>query len=132
MNQEIEQYLQVFVNYRQSDWAEWLACVEFSYNYKIQSSTGFSPFYVNCGRHPYKGTNPQWEAKSQSAIEFVQHIKKVREETEAALRQSNEMMKRAYNRKKGESRQYQPREKVYLEGTNITRQTHQETRRQAT
>jgi hypothetical protein len=26
MNQEIEQYLQVFINYQQSDWVEWLAC----------------------------------------------------------------------------------------------------------
>ena len=120
MNQEIEQYLRVFVNHRQSDWAEWLACAEFSYNDKIQSSTGFSPFYVNYGRHPYKGTNPRWEAKSQSAIEFVEQMRKVREETEAALKQSNEMMKRAYDRKKGESREYQPRDKVYLEGTNIT------------
>jgi transposase InsO family protein len=120
MNQEIEQYLRVFVNYRQSDWAEWLACAEFSYNDKVQSSTGFSPFYVNYGRHPYKGTNPRWEAKSQSAIEFVEHVKKVREETEAALKQSSETMKRAYDKKKGESREYQPGERVYLEGTNIT------------
>jgi hypothetical protein len=110
----------VFINYRQSDWAEWLACAEFSYNDKIQSSTGFSPLYVNYRRHPYKGTNPQWEAKSQSAIEFVGHIKKVHEEIEAALKQSNETMKRAYNRKKGGSREYQPRDKVYLEGMNIT------------
>jgi hypothetical protein len=29
-------------------------------------------------------------------------------------------MKKAYNRKKGESRECQPRDKVYLEGTNIT------------
>ena len=113
MNQEIEQYLRVFVNHRQSDWAEWLACAEFSY-------TGFSLFYVNYRRHPYKGTNPQWEAKSQSVIEFVEHIKKVREETEAALKQSNETMKRAYDKKKGKSREYQPGDKVYLEGTNIT------------
>ena len=87
MNQEIKQYLRVFVNHWQSNWAEWLACAEFSYNDKIQSSTGFSPFYVNYGRHLYKGMNPQWEAKSQSAIEFVEHIKKVREEV--ALKQSN-------------------------------------------
>jgi len=77
MNQEIEQYLRLFVNHRQSDWAEWLSCAEFSYNDKVQSSTGFSLFYINYGRHPYKGTNPQWEAKSQSATEFAEHIKKV-------------------------------------------------------
>jgi transposase InsO family protein len=80
INQEIEQYLRVFVNYRQTDWFEWLSCAEFSYNDKIQSSTGFSPFYVNSGRHPYKGTNPRWEAKSQSATEFVEGLKKIREE----------------------------------------------------
>ena len=81
---------------------------------------GFSLFYVNYGRHPYKGTNPRWEAKSQSAIEFVGHIRKVREEMEAALKQSNETMKKAYDRKKGESWEYQPGDKVYLEGTNVT------------
>jgi hypothetical protein len=120
MNQEIEQYLRLFINHRQSDWAEWLSCAEFSYNDKVQSSTGFSPFYVNYGRHPYKGTNPRWDAKSQSAIEFVEHIKKVREETEAALKQSAETMKRNYDRKKGDSREYAPGDKVWLEGTNIT------------
>jgi len=46
MNQEIEQYLRLFINYRQNDWKEWLSCAEFSYNDKIQSSTGHSPFYV--------------------------------------------------------------------------------------
>ena len=109
----------MFINHWQSDWAEWLACAEFSYNNNIQSSTGFSPFYINYGRHPYKGTNPRWEANSQSAIEFVEHIKKVHEETEAALKQSNETMKRAYD-KRGELWEYKPGDRVYLEGTNIT------------
>jgi hypothetical protein len=63
----------------------------------------------------YKGTNPQWEAKSQSAIEFVEHIKKVHKETEAALKQ-----KKAYDRKRGDPQEYKPGDKVYLEGTNIT------------
>ena len=35
VNQEIEQYLRIFINHRQSDWADWLACAEFSYNNKI-------------------------------------------------------------------------------------------------
>jgi hypothetical protein len=59
MNQEVEQYLRLFVNHRQTDWSEWLSCAEFSYNDKVQSSTGFSPFFVNYGRHLYKGTNPR-------------------------------------------------------------------------
>jgi hypothetical protein len=29
-------------------------------------------------------------------------------------------MKRAYDKKRGESQEYQPRDKVYLEGTDIT------------
>jgi len=45
-NQEIEQYLRLFVNYRQSDWAEWLSIAEFSLNDKISSSTSYSPFFL--------------------------------------------------------------------------------------
>jgi len=32
VNQELEQYLQLYCNYRQNDWAEWLSIAEFSYN----------------------------------------------------------------------------------------------------
>jgi len=32
INQELEQYLRLYCNYRQNDWAEWLSITEFSYN----------------------------------------------------------------------------------------------------
>lgn len=32
MNQDIEQYLRLFVNYRQDDWADWLSIAEFTIN----------------------------------------------------------------------------------------------------
>ena len=41
INQEIEQYLCLYVDYKQSDWAEWLAMAEFVYNnreHSVQSS----------------------------------------------------------------------------------------------
>jgi len=38
VNQDLEQFLRIFVNHRQDDWAEWLAIAEFSYNDKTLGS----------------------------------------------------------------------------------------------
>ena len=46
-------------------------------------------------------------------------MKKIWEDTEAALRLANEQMKTYYDRKRGESREYKPKDKVWLEGQNI-------------
>ena len=50
INQKLEQYLQFFVDYRQKDWPEWLAIVEFVVNNKIHSATKVSLFIANCSR----------------------------------------------------------------------------------
>ena len=51
LNQDIEQYLRLFVSQRQNDWLEWIACAEFTYNNKVHSATKISPFYANYRRH---------------------------------------------------------------------------------
>ena len=85
INQEIEQYLHLFINYRQTDWNQWLSCAEFAYNNKVQTSTGFSPFYVNQGQHPHTDVSVTKDVKCQSAIEFAQSMKNIWEETGASL-----------------------------------------------
>ena len=85
INQEIEQYLRVFVNHRQDDWPEWLPMATFSYNDKVHSSTGFTPFYLNKGEHPRKGTKPRFEAKNQAAEDFVQEMKNIQKEASSAI-----------------------------------------------
>jgi hypothetical protein len=97
MNQEVEQYLQIFVSHRQNDWFEWLSCAEFSYNNKVHSATGFSPFYVNYGKHPNTGVTPQRTVKSHGAEQFVEKMKSVHEEAKSALLQAQETMKRNYD-----------------------------------
>ena len=67
INQKIEQYLRVYINFRQNNWLEWLSTVEFSYNDKVQTSIGHSPFFVNYGHHPFKGSNLCIEVQSKSA-----------------------------------------------------------------
>ncbi len=52
VNQEVEKYLRIFVNYRQDDWTDWLPLAEFAHNNRIHSATGKSPFMILYGRNP--------------------------------------------------------------------------------
>ena len=121
INQEIEQYLRIFVNYHQDDWADWLSLAEFNYNDKQSSATGFSPFYVNHGRHPYKGTEPNFEEVNVPAAGgFVEQMSKIHKETQAALELTKETMKRYYDQNRRPSHPYKIGDWVYLEGLNLT------------
>ena len=51
-NQTLEQYLQVYCNYQQNNWAELLPLAEFAYNNAPSATTGVSPFFANKGYHP--------------------------------------------------------------------------------
>ena len=51
-NRTLEMYLQLYCNYHQDDWADWLLYTEFMYNNSIQSSTRETPFMVLMGFHP--------------------------------------------------------------------------------
>ena len=42
INQELEQYLQLFIDHKQKDWLEWLASAEFVVNNKAYSTTKMS------------------------------------------------------------------------------------------
>jgi hypothetical protein len=85
MNQEMEKYLHIYVNYRQSDWAEWLALAEFAHNGKTSSSTSMSPFFVNTGYHPWKGIENQVVSRNEATNDFAEKMKKIRDEVAAAL-----------------------------------------------
>ena len=49
LNQDVEQYLRLFVSQRQNDWPEWIACTGFAYNNKVHPMTKILPFYANYG-----------------------------------------------------------------------------------
>src|SRR5258708_36599347 len=50
-NQVLEQYLQVYTNYQQDDWAMLLPMAKFTYNNAMNVMTGVSPFFMNKGYH---------------------------------------------------------------------------------
>ena len=47
MNQELEQYLRFFTEYRQRDWLEWLSLVKFVVNNKVHSVMKLLLFIAN-------------------------------------------------------------------------------------
>jgi len=49
VNQELEQYLRLFVGERQDDWYTLLPLAEFSYNNHVHSSTQQTPFLLDTG-----------------------------------------------------------------------------------
>ena len=52
-NSMIKAYLWAFVNFEQNDWARLLPIAEFAYNNAKNASTGYTPFELNYGYHPW-------------------------------------------------------------------------------
>ena len=119
MNQELEQYLRAFVDHKQETWPECLALAEFAYNNKAQVSTKQSPFFVNYGRHPRVGSEPRREGKHPAAQEFVEQMKEVHEEAQAALKKAQDDMKVYADCRRSEAPEYKVGDKVMLSTQNL-------------
>ena len=82
------------MNYRQKDWPEWLALAEFAVNNKVHTTTKVSSFIANYGREVRMGGDIRKRGKVEKVMKFVERMKKVHEEAEAALKKVQEDMKR--------------------------------------
>jgi len=91
----LEQYLRFFTEYRQRDWPEWLATVEFAINNKVHLAMKVSPFIVNYSRKLKIKVNTRKKRKVEKATKFAERMKKVHEEVDVVLRKAQEEMKRS-------------------------------------
>jgi len=119
INQEIEQYLRLFINHQQLDWINWLPMAEFTYNNRVQASTKYSPFMLNARQNPRMGHEPRKSTRLDSVEKFVDTMKRTREDAESALKRVADDMKKYYDRKRGKTPQYALGEKVWLDTSNI-------------
>jgi transposase InsO family protein len=101
VNQELEQYHRLFVDQRQDDWTDLLPLAEFQYNSHIHSSTQQPPFFLEYGRLPRMGFEPdQPQSNLETVNEFKGRMKAVLEEAKAALVKSKDDMARYYNQRR--------------------------------
>ena len=83
VNQTLEQYLCIYCNYQQDNWAKLLPLAEFAYNNTPNATTGLSPFFANKGYHPGLTVHPEHNLTSARACKFAIDLK----ELHATLRQ---------------------------------------------
>jgi len=105
-NQELKQYLRVFIDHRQKQWLDWLGTAEFAYNNKIHTTTKTSPFKINYGQDPRIGFEGRRKGKYEAAGKFIEKMKKIQEEAKAALGKVQEEMKKFANRRRKEEEEY--------------------------
>jgi len=99
INQELEQYLRVFIDHRQEQWLDWLGMVEFMYNNKIHTATKISPFKANYGQDPRMVFERRRKRKYEVVGKFVERMKKIQEEAKAVLGKVQEEIKKFANRR---------------------------------
>jgi len=114
VNQELEQYLRMFINHRQEQWPEWLGTAEFVYNNKTHSSTKMSPFKANYRQNPRMGFEGRRKGKYKGAKKFIEKMKEIQEKAKVALEKAQEEMKKYIDRKRGEVDNYKVEDLVML------------------
>ena len=102
------------MDHRQKDWPEWLALAEFMVNNKTHTTTKVLPFMANYGKEVRMGGDIRKKGKVESATEFVKRMKKVHEEAEAALKKTQEKMKRYVDRSRKETEKWKRGDRVLL------------------
>jgi len=114
INQELEQYLRVFIDHRQEQWPDWLGMAEFAYNNKIHTATKILPFKASYGQDPRMGFEGRRKGKYKAAGKFMERMKKIQEKAKAVLEKAQEEMKKFANRRQREEEEYRVKDLVLL------------------
>jgi len=76
VNQELDQYLRLFVNEWQDDWYDLLPMVEFQHNNHVHSTTQQTLFLLDTGRLPHMGFEPRQNSSGLETVnEFTERMR---------------------------------------------------------
>jgi hypothetical protein len=113
-NQWLEQYLRIFRNYSQSDWANWLPLAQFVHNSWMNETTKQTPFNLLIGGlsvSHYPMTKGQMTEDDR-----MDRIHEMRSRAQEAITKAQDIMR---NKKGTNYKPYQEQNQVWLEATNL-------------
>src|SRR5438045_1349771 len=123
MNQTVEQYLRIYCNYQQDDWAKQLSLAEFSYNNAQHASIGCSPFYANYGYNLQFNVDLRKFANYpvQAAKDMAERLKHLHENLSELIKVTQNQQAKYYDAKHKRV-EYNVGDKVWLLSTSIRTQ----------
>jgi hypothetical protein len=122
VNQEVKEFLTIFVNNKQDDWSKWLPIAQFCHNNQQHSATKHSPFFLNYGQHLRKGIEPLPTLTVLVVETLLENIMNARDKASIALKGAAERMKIQYDKNKQQSWRYKKGDKVYINAEHLPTQ----------
>jgi len=93
VNQELDQFLCLFVNERQNDWYNLLPITKFQHNNHVHSMMQQPPFLLDTRRILRMGFEPsQAPSRLEMVNEFTEQMKSTTEEAKLAIHKAQENM----------------------------------------
>jgi len=97
MNRLLQETLRHYVSYTQNNWDKHLQLACFAINNSVSESTGFSPFYLNYGRHPRHPSGvanlPTITQFSPTGTDTFNDLKNALDGAKQSLRRAQQVMK---------------------------------------
>ena len=119
MNQTLEQYLRVYCNYQQDNWAELLPLAEFAYNNAPNATTGISPFFANKGYHPNISVHPERDLASSRAREFAVDLDELHQELRNTISEAQKRYSTSADRRRLPPPDFKVGDKVFVKAQNF-------------
>ncbi len=113
MNQWLEQYLQIFGNGAQMDWAKWLPLAQYTHNTWPSTATGKAPFKLIMGHIPYAHVRKAHSLAPAIDSRLAQ-TKVIRQAVQQAIMHAQQIMIRATKYKP-----FKEGQEVWLEATHL-------------
>jgi len=120
VNQELDQYLWLFVNERQDNWYDLLPLAEFQHNNHVHSATQHLLFLLDTRRLPRMGFEPRQNPSGLETVnEFTERMRMAIEEAKFTICKAQDDMKRYYDRRRTLALVFNPGDKVFLNASDI-------------
>lgn len=94
INRVLEEMLRSYIKHTPLLWDQYLAVAAFAYNNATQESTGYSPYFLNFGRHPNLPTTVNAAADTPDVEQFVQDLQRCLHHAKACINTAQQKQKR--------------------------------------